>query len=324
MNSSKVSPDISIVLPTYNVGRYIDRCLESCINQTHKNIEIIVVDDCGNDDSIDKARLWASNNPEIKIIHNPRNLGTYHARRHGVANSSGDYIIFLDPDDALEPETAHEIFSAAQKKSPDIIFFGTSEIHKKKSGETKLKTQRPPLLKNNLKKEFILQRPTNLGTSGKAYLKPILDSAFSLIDIPEEERLIFGEDALILCLALHLSSNGISIRKNLYNYHINESSITVQKSISDVRFQQLQIDKILSYLDKARTQSNSNIQDISIFQHFGAKLRSDKHMLARHTLDEAGLDKYFQSITHAFLELPTLKDLIRLSLYIGSIGRLRF
>lgn len=322
MNSSESSPDISIVLPTYNVGRYIDRCLESCVNQTHKNIEIIIVDDCGSDDSINKASLWANKNPKIKITHNHKNLGTYHARRRGVESASGDYIIFLDPDDVLKPEAAQEIFSAAKEKSPDIIFFGTCEIHEKNHGKKKLRTQPPPFLRKNLKTEFILQKSTNLGTSGKAYLKSILDDAFSLVGVPEEERLIFGEDALILCAALHLSSKGVSIRKNLYDYYINESSITAQTSTADIRNQQLQIDKVLNYLDKAHKLSTKPMSPIehSIFKHFSAKLRSDKHILARHTPDENGKDKYFHSMLSSLLEFPTLQKLKHISLYIASIG----
>ena len=64
---------ISIILPTYNVEQYIARAIESCINQTFKNIEIIVVDDCGSDKSIDIAKEYAKKDDRIKIIHNEEN-----------------------------------------------------------------------------------------------------------------------------------------------------------------------------------------------------------------------------------------------------------
>lgn len=64
---------ISIILPTYNVEKYITRALESCINQTFKDIEIIVVDDLGNDKSIDMAKEYTNKDDRIKIIHNEEN-----------------------------------------------------------------------------------------------------------------------------------------------------------------------------------------------------------------------------------------------------------
>ncbi|EGJ3618626.1 glycosyltransferase family 2 protein, partial [Campylobacter jejuni] len=97
-------PKISIILPTFNVEKYIAKALESCINQSFKDIEIIVVDDCGSDKSIDIAKEYAKKDERIKIIHNEENLGTFAARNNGVKAAGGGYIMFLDPDDYLELE----------------------------------------------------------------------------------------------------------------------------------------------------------------------------------------------------------------------------
>ncbi|EAI4436106.1 glycosyltransferase family 2 protein [Campylobacter lari] len=82
--------------------KYITRALESCINQTFKDIEIIVVDDLGNDKSTEIAKEYASKDNRIKIIHNEENLGTFASRNIGVLNAKSDFIMFLDPDDYLE------------------------------------------------------------------------------------------------------------------------------------------------------------------------------------------------------------------------------
>lgn len=71
---------ISIILPTYNVEKYIAKALQSCINQSFKNIEIIVVDDCGDDKSILIAKEYAKKDARIKIIHNKQNLQLLKAR----------------------------------------------------------------------------------------------------------------------------------------------------------------------------------------------------------------------------------------------------
>jgi len=104
---------ISIVLPVYNVGKYIERSLLSCMGQTCSGIEIIVVDDCGHDDSIEQAERLAQKDQRIKIVRNKENMGTYHARRIGVENSTGEYILFLDPDDELRLEAVDKISAAA-------------------------------------------------------------------------------------------------------------------------------------------------------------------------------------------------------------------
>ncbi|HHD0794862.1 TPA: glycosyltransferase family 2 protein [Campylobacter jejuni] len=88
-------PKISIILPTFNVEKYIAKALESCINQSFKDIEIIVVDDCGSDKSIDIAKEYAKKDKRIKIIHNEENLGLLRARYEGVkAAGGGVYYVF--------------------------------------------------------------------------------------------------------------------------------------------------------------------------------------------------------------------------------------
>ncbi|ECL6483635.1 glycosyltransferase family 2 protein [Campylobacter jejuni] len=99
---------ISIILPTYNVEKYIARALESCINQTFKDIEIIAVDDCGNDKSIDIAKEYASKDDRIKIIHNEENLKLLRARYEGAKVATSPYIMFLDSDDYLELNACEE------------------------------------------------------------------------------------------------------------------------------------------------------------------------------------------------------------------------
>ncbi|MCZ0772206.1 glycosyltransferase [Campylobacter hepaticus] len=113
---------ISIILPTYNVEKYIARALHTCINQTFKDIEIIVVDDCGEDKSIAIAKEYAKQDSRIKIIHNHENLKLLRARYEGVKAASSPYIMFLDPDDYLELD-ACKICSLYFDKNFDFIWF---------------------------------------------------------------------------------------------------------------------------------------------------------------------------------------------------------
>ncbi|MGM9095723.1 glycosyltransferase family 2 protein, partial [Campylobacter jejuni] len=81
----------------------------SCVNQSFKDIEIIIVDDCGSDKSINIAKEYAKKDERIKIIHNEKNLGTFAARNNGVKHSNGEYLMFLDPDDYLELDACEKL-----------------------------------------------------------------------------------------------------------------------------------------------------------------------------------------------------------------------
>ncbi|EAH4846282.1 glycosyltransferase family 2 protein, partial [Campylobacter coli] len=113
---------ISIILPTYNVEKYIARALESCINQTFKDIEIIVVDDCGNDKSIEIAKEYAIKDNRIKIIHNEENLKLLRARYEGVKVAKAPYILFLDSDDYLELDACEECVKILDENTEMICF----------------------------------------------------------------------------------------------------------------------------------------------------------------------------------------------------------
>ena len=96
------NPLVTVVVPFYNVEKYIQNCLESIINQTYKNIEIICVDDESKDSSYDIVKNIAENNNKIKIIRHKKNKGLGGARNTGVKNAKGEYVFFVDSDDWLD------------------------------------------------------------------------------------------------------------------------------------------------------------------------------------------------------------------------------
>lgn len=115
---------ISIIIPIYNVEPYIENCLYSVFNQTYKNIEIILIDDCGTDKSIEIANkvitLYQTSH-NIKIIHHKQNQGLSAARNSGVKIATGDYIYFLDSDDSLPPNAINTLVRPIIKH-PSIDF----------------------------------------------------------------------------------------------------------------------------------------------------------------------------------------------------------
>ncbi|MCX5590209.1 glycosyltransferase family 2 protein [Alcaligenes endophyticus] len=216
----------SIIIPLYNVERFIDRCLISCKNQTYKNYEIIIIDDKSTDNSKYIADLWKRDNENIKIISHKNNLGTFHARESGVKISIGEYIIFLDPDDTLSPETLEKINTITTKK-PDIILFGTDQHQKLKIYQRKPKVPKVHGYLNESKIKKILYYPGfNYGTSGKCYRKECVHNAFTNLHIEKTERLVYGEDSLLFSEVLSIAKSIDYCSENLYTYFKSPDSIT--------------------------------------------------------------------------------------------------
>lgn len=113
---------VSVVIPVYNVASYIKDCLYSVINQSVKPYECVIVDDCGNDDSMkiceSIVKLYTGS-IIFTIVHHEHNRGLSAARNTGVAKSNGTYILFLDSDDKLLPDCV-KLFIAAVSKYPDV------------------------------------------------------------------------------------------------------------------------------------------------------------------------------------------------------------
>ncbi|WP_096019896.1 glycosyltransferase family 2 protein [Campylobacter lanienae] len=119
MNDVKVS----IIIPVYNVEKYLRECLDSCINQTLQDIEIIIVDDCGSDNSMDIAQEYAKNDNRIKIIKNSHNQGTFASRNNAVLAANGEYLVFLDSDDFLDLRACEIAYNATKNGYYDVVKF---------------------------------------------------------------------------------------------------------------------------------------------------------------------------------------------------------
>ncbi len=219
---------ISIILPTYNVEKYIARALESCINQTFKDIEIIVVDDCGNDKSIDIAKEYASKDDRIKIIRNEENLKLLRARYEGAKVATSPYIMFLDSDDYLELNACEEcikILDMGGGGKIDLLCFEAFITNAKKSIK-KLNIKQGKY--NN--KEFtmqILKTKNPFWTMwAKIIKKDIYLKAFNMLNLKKEIKINMAEDALLYYPLTILSNEIFYLTQPLYTQHVNSNSIT--------------------------------------------------------------------------------------------------
>ena len=94
-------PKISIIIAAYNVGDYLEQCLDSVLTQTYADFEAIVVDDASTDNTADIIQQTAANDSRITLVQHSQNLGLHLTRKTGVEKASGEYAFFLDGDDDL-------------------------------------------------------------------------------------------------------------------------------------------------------------------------------------------------------------------------------
>ncbi len=111
---------VSIIIPCYNTEAYIDECISSLVNQTHNDIEIIVVDDGSTDSTGSKLDQWCERDSRITVFHT-ENRGRSAARNLGIEKSSGEYISFIDSDDSVTSEYVEIMLNAINKYDADIV-----------------------------------------------------------------------------------------------------------------------------------------------------------------------------------------------------------
>ena len=115
-------PVFSIVMPVYNVEKYINDAIDSVLRQTFRDFELLVINDGSTDDSIEIVTSFQRNDDRINIVHQ-QNLGLSSARNTGIRNAKGEYIYFLDSDDYIEHDTLERALKIFSVNDIQILFF---------------------------------------------------------------------------------------------------------------------------------------------------------------------------------------------------------
>ena len=111
---------VSVVVPVYNLEKYIENCLKSIVAQTYKNLEILCIDDGSTDGSARIIKEFAGTDERIKYFYQ-RNQGLSATRNEGIRISTGEYILFIDPDDFLHVEAVERFVQAALEEKADLV-----------------------------------------------------------------------------------------------------------------------------------------------------------------------------------------------------------
>lgn len=160
-------PKVSVIVPVYNVERYVRKCIKSLVRQTLKEIEIIIVDDGSEDESANIIKEYMKEYPQIKY-YKKTNGGLSDARNYGLQYATGKYIAFLDADDYVEYNTYFEMYSQAMKSRADMVecdFYWTYE-----------KKEKQDVGERYYKKEEIMEKARVVAWN-KLYKKELLENA---------------------------------------------------------------------------------------------------------------------------------------------------
>ncbi|MBQ8622045.1 MAG: glycosyltransferase family 2 protein [Oscillospiraceae bacterium] len=126
---------VSIIVPIYHVAHYLEKCVTSILEQTYTNIQLILVDDGGEDECPAICDRFVAQDDRVLCIHK-ENAGQSFARRSGVEKAVGDYIMFVDGDDWLEPSAVEESVRTALEQDADVVCFGYRRVYEKKVFDT--------------------------------------------------------------------------------------------------------------------------------------------------------------------------------------------
>lgn len=217
------NPLISIIVPVYKVEKYLDRCVESIVNQTYKNLEIILVDDGSPDNCPQMCDNWAEQDNRIKVIHKT-NDGLANARNSGIEICNGDYVMFVDSDDYIEPDMVEFLLNLSAKYNADVSRCGFYYEYENGHKESE---SRDYSIKEPGEKEIICDLLTGGHLAGviwnKLYKKDIFKShRYNKIDNCAEDimfnyRIYRDKPKTVFC------------DEPKYDYLIRENSITNQK-----------------------------------------------------------------------------------------------
>lgn len=233
-------PEVSIIMPVYNIEEYLPRCLDSIINQTYFDFELLAVDDGSKDKSLNILQKYATEDSRIKVFHQ-ENAGASRARNNGLDHASGEYISFIDGDDFIDPHYIEKLYWAIKEENTMLSMCGLECVDV-------LGNVVESHFSNNYVPEQITGREAvcQIGRNvtfgvvwNKLYNRKLFD------DIRFTEGMTF-EDEMILHHIYGKVDKISCVRQNLY-YYVQRPGSKMRESYSPAK-----MDIIVSYIDRIR------------------------------------------------------------------------
>ncbi len=219
---------VSVIIPVYNVEEYLDRCVESVINQTYTELEIILVDDGSTDSSGKLCDRWAERDVRIKAVHK-ENEGLGMARNTGLENATGKYVFFIDSDDFVHLFLVERCVCLAEELNADAVIFGRCDVYEDGSEKKlEIKSNKDVYFSEDIKKELLPAMFTyslGFGVSSCCRMHR-LDSINSAGCRFMSEREMISEDAFFSLQFLSKAKRVAILSENYYFYCKRTTSLS--------------------------------------------------------------------------------------------------
>ena len=213
---------ISVIVPVFNSSKYISRCIESILNQTYNNFELILVDDGSIDNSLSILKEYETKDKRIKVF-TQKNSGPGVARNLGIAKATGDYIVFVDSDDYID----EEYFDLLSKKDDDVVFIDVNQVNEK----FEMISEEHISIYASKPKDYIIRSQLTgkipWGGVRKAVKRVLLANNHI-----KYSNLQIGEEALYSFLVLYYAKSFSFINKAVYSY-VNRTNSQSKKNDED-------------------------------------------------------------------------------------------
>lgn len=270
---------VSVIVPVYNVEQYLDKCVESIINQTYRNLEIILVDDGSRDSCPQKCDEWTAKDKRIKVVHK-MNAGPGFARNSGLEIASGECIMFVDSDDYLSLDAIEKMVLRMIHDQSDMV--AAQRVKVSPDGRQELEVM--PLLQNEIisKQEalhrlYSKQRPLRASACCKLYKKHIFNEVrFTNLKTAEDVRAL--PEVVDQC-------NKISVMTDIVYYYYQRNTSNVHTMTAEK-----QLDQVKSVLYVARFLFDRNFYRESSHYYYAAVcnyLKMDNNITAKQLIDSA-------------------------------------
>lgn len=238
---------VSAVIIGYNSEKYINKCIESVINQTLQDIEIVCIDDGSNDNTFMIMKDYALEDKRIKV-YSQKNSGPYIARMYGLNNATGEYVVFIDSDDWIENNMLEEVYDCISKNNLNLVFFDMvkDDMINNISNHIKLPISSEKIILKKEISDVIYKKCMNNTQFSSPCNKMIKRSYINSLDIQQDVKLLYGEDLIFMLELYDKLECTYYIPKEYYHYcsyskeslskrHNNDAFFEVHKYLYNIR-----------------------------------------------------------------------------------------
>lgn len=282
---------VSVIIPIYNTEKYLEKCIESVINQTFKNLEIILINDCSTDGSLEIIKKYEKIDKRIKVINLLKNVGQRKGRNIGYDNAEKEYITNIDSDDFLEEDAIEKNFNFMKKNDLDIViydmyyFFEDGRIEKQNKNKIKNRTIM------NGKEAFIASIDWQINSQG-IYKKEIVKR------FEDDDTFFNGDEVAVRRRFLNSQKVAIGEGKYYYRQHLNSYVNKVNHKVYQYLISNLNLRKEIKEIKEVKIRKKAlekfEATNISMIANFLKRYEKERQLFSKEFIKE--IDDVFEEV----------------------------